>query len=179
MSLVPHTIHGGDPLYTNARLADTPADAPTCSLVTLAHTLDTPLRVWNPPFLELKGQNKKDPEVSRSSPSPVGPQSSEMAAAYPLDKEGDRENKERSQESQLGKWDYDSVKLLIETLLTVSGENDVEKLRKPIPSTVWDKFFRIVYAVIALVAILKLKKAMFCFIEISALERETETQPAT
>nr|CAD7399664.1 unnamed protein product [Timema cristinae] len=40
--------------------------------------------------------------------------------------------------SQLGKWDYDSVKLLIETLLTVSGENDVEKLRKPIPSTVWD-----------------------------------------
>ncbi|CAG2054532.1 unnamed protein product, partial [Timema podura] len=41
-------------------------------------------------------------------------------------------------ESQLSKWDYDSVKLLIETLLTVSGENDVEKLRKPIPSTVWD-----------------------------------------
>nr|CAD7409619.1 unnamed protein product [Timema poppensis] len=41
-------------------------------------------------------------------------------------------------ESQLGKWNYDSMKLLIETLLTVSGENDVEKLRKPIPSTVWD-----------------------------------------
>nr|CAD7433898.1 unnamed protein product [Timema monikensis] len=41
MSLAPHTIHGGDPLYTYAGLVDPPADAPTCSLVTLAHTIDT------------------------------------------------------------------------------------------------------------------------------------------
>nr|CAD7430712.1 unnamed protein product [Timema monikensis] len=43
MSLVSHTIHGGDPLYTNAGLADPPTYAPTCSLVTLVHTLDTPV----------------------------------------------------------------------------------------------------------------------------------------
>nr|CAD7434507.1 unnamed protein product [Timema monikensis] len=71
MSHVPHTIHGGDPLYTNAGLTDPPADALTCSLVTLAHTLDT--------------------------------SSSEKVAAYLLDKEEDRENKERGQEFMLKK----------------------------------------------------------------------------
>nr|CAD7575122.1 unnamed protein product [Timema californicum] len=46
MSLVSHTIYGGDPLYTNSGLADPPADAPTCSLVTLTNTLDTPVTTF-------------------------------------------------------------------------------------------------------------------------------------
>nr|CAD7431213.1 unnamed protein product [Timema monikensis] len=42
-------IHGGDLVYTNAGLADPPADAPTCSLVTLAHTLNTPVHTMYAP----------------------------------------------------------------------------------------------------------------------------------
>nr|CAD7261595.1 unnamed protein product [Timema shepardi] len=49
MSLAPHTIHGGDTPYTNAGLADPPADAPTCSMVTLTHTLDTPVHTMYTP----------------------------------------------------------------------------------------------------------------------------------
>nr|CAD7204709.1 unnamed protein product [Timema douglasi] len=126
-----------DPLYTSAGLANPPADAPTCSLVALAHTLDTPvhtmytpvhtlalgtlglisrelrteyttaiaecLRVWNPPSLESKGQNKKDPDPSRRVSSylpPRVPQSGKKSTAYLLDKEGDKENKESSQGKQ-------------------------------------------------------------------------------
>nr|CAD7433249.1 unnamed protein product [Timema monikensis] len=49
MSLVSHTIHGGDPPYTNTGLADPHTDAPTCSLVTLVHTLDTPVHTMYTP----------------------------------------------------------------------------------------------------------------------------------
>nr|CAD7568146.1 unnamed protein product [Timema californicum] len=133
-SLVSYTIHGGDPLYTNAGLADPPVDAPTCSLVTLAHTLDTPVLALGTPELisreprteslataehvyigvvTAKGLESSisrvkriqtPPDMSLSSPhttsAPLIPQSSEKVAAYLLDKEGDRENKERSQGKQ-------------------------------------------------------------------------------
>nr|CAD7429988.1 unnamed protein product [Timema monikensis] len=124
MSLVPHTIHGGDLLYTNAGLADSPADALACSLVTLAHTLDTPVHTMYTPVntlaLGTPGFISREPRTeyprlslsvtqtpsdvspyslppSRTSMNPLIPQSSEKVAAYLLDKEGDRENKERFQ----------------------------------------------------------------------------------
>nr|CAD7398546.1 unnamed protein product [Timema cristinae] len=139
MSLVPHTIHGGDPLHTNTGLADPLADARTYPLVTLAHTLNTPvhtLALETPRTIsrELRTEytaiservyigvvpakglesstsrikkarikrTQTPPDVSPSSPhtspSPLITQSNEKVAAYLLYKEGDRENKERSQE---------------------------------------------------------------------------------
>nr|CAD7575133.1 unnamed protein product [Timema californicum] len=91
-TLVPHMIHCNEPRYTNTGLTDPPADTSTCSLVMLAHTMDTPVHNshWGLP---------DSLTYAPSSPlSSLIPQPSEKATAYLLYKEGDRENKERSQE---------------------------------------------------------------------------------
>nr|CAD7569902.1 unnamed protein product [Timema californicum] len=105
--MVPHTIYGDDPLYTNAGLADTPVPTMYTSVHTLA--LGTPGLISREPRTEyprlslsvIKRIQTPPPDVSLSSPrtpsAPLIPQSSKKVAAYLLDKEGDRENMERSQ----------------------------------------------------------------------------------
>nr|CAD7199890.1 unnamed protein product [Timema douglasi] len=73
------------------------------TLDTQVHSLDTPFRTLDTPTTrpEFKGsrhlQTCLPPPSPRNPSAPPIPQSSEKATAYLLDKEGDRENKERSQ----------------------------------------------------------------------------------